>query len=121
MKPADKVIIIILLAFLVWGGFVYYRMTTVEESHLEIYKGGELLGRYSLEEDREIRLEYSNQINIVRIENGTVKMVDANCPHQDCLKQLPIKFPETSIICLPHEIILKIVSDQEAEVDIIVR
>lgn len=50
-------------------------------------------------------------------EDGTVCMLAASCPDQICVNHREIKASMDNIICLPHELILEIVSDRESKTE----
>ena len=55
--------------------------------------------------------------NIVHIEQGTVWVSDADCSNHDCIRQGKISKVGQSIICLPHQMIIRIVGEGETEYD----
>lgn len=55
----------------------------------------------------------------VEVSNGKIRMLEANCPEQICVKQGWIEEPGASIVCLPGEIIIHI--DGKATVDAVTR
>ena len=68
---------------------------------------------YSLESDRKIRLESDKGINIIEIKGGKVSMTDADCPDLICVRHKAIsKEEDGAIICLPHKVIVEIVSGE---------
>lgn len=55
----------------------------------------------------------------VEVEGGKIRILEANCPNQICVKQGWIQNPGASIVCLPGEIIIHI--DGQAAVDAVTR
>lgn len=53
----------------------------------------------------------------MRIEDGTVKMIQADCPDKLCMKQKAISKNRENIICLPNNIVLQIANQDESELD----
>lgn len=51
--------------------------------------------------------------NLVVVENGTVRVSEADCPNHDCVNQGPISKAGQQIVCLPHKLTIDI-SDREA-------
>ena len=64
-----------------------------------------------LDKDAELVVATSLGTNTVVVENGSVRMAEADCPHGDCLRQTPISRPGEQIICLPHELWIEILGD----------
>jgi hypothetical protein len=55
----------------------------------------------------------------VEVEGGKIRMREANCPEQICVKQGWIQEPGASIVCLPGEIIIHL--DGQETVDAVTR
>ena len=55
----------------------------------------------------------------VEVADGRIRMLEANCPEQICVKQSWIQSPGSTIVCLPGEIIIHI--DGPAPVDAVTR
>ena len=51
--------------------------------------------------------------NLVVVENGTVRVSEADCPNHDCVNQGAISKAGQQIVCLPHKLTIDI-SDREA-------
>lgn len=62
-------------------------------------------GIYDLSENKTINI---NNENIIEIKNGEVFMKKATCPDHTCMKQGHISQSGSSIICLPHQLIIEI-------------
>ena len=82
---------------------------------VEIQIDGKVTKTLSLDKERAFKI--NGGTNTVQIENGKVKMAAADCPDQICVHQKAISRNGESIICLPNKIVLKIVSDEESELD----
>jgi hypothetical protein len=46
--------------------------------------------------------------NVVAIERGRIRVTEANCPDQVCVRQGWISVSATSIVCLPHGLVIEI-------------
>ncbi len=46
--------------------------------------------------------------NMLRIENGSVKILEADCPRGLCVKQGEIRHAGQSVVCLPHRLVVRI-------------
>ncbi len=76
-------------------------------------------GRYSLDTDQEIPITDADGkvTNIVRIEDGAARMVEADCPDGLCMKQGSIRHNRQNIICLPNRVVVTVEGSEEADVD----
>ena len=64
-----------------------------------------------LKDSREITLENAT----VKVENGTISIVDATCPDLVCVKTGAISRQGQSIICVPNHIVITIEGEQEID------
>ena len=77
---------------------------------VKITLDGKEYGTYSLDEDREIEIKTDNGNNKVAIHNESVEMKEADCPDKYCVKQGKINKTRQNIVCLPHKIVVEIIS-----------
>ena len=63
---------------------------------------------YSLSQDRTVELEAGGGHNTLVIENGTVRMTEADCPNGDCMGFAPISREGQIIVCLPHRLVVRV-------------
>lgn len=71
-------------------------------------------GKYDLRVDQEIKIDDENTL---QIKNNEIKMIQATCPDHVCIKQGAISKKGQSIICLPHKLIVEVVSGDEEQDD----
>lgn len=62
------------------------------------------------------RLEVTTELgtNVIVVEDGEVRMADADCPNRTCLQVQPLSAPGSQIICLPHQLWIEVVPEGEA-------
>ena len=84
----------------------------------EIYHEGELVKTLSLEEDIcfEILGDYTNEITV---KDGRISITASDCPGEDCVHSGAISSTGRSIVCLPNEVEVRVVSG-ESDVDFVV-
>ena len=84
----------------------------------EIYHEGELVKTLSLEEDIcfEILGDYTNEITV---KDGRISITASDCPGEDCVHSGAISATGRSIVCLPNEVEVRVVSG-ESDVDFVV-
>ena len=65
--------------------------------------------------DKDVRLEISTSLghNTVVVEDGAVRMEDADCPNRTCLQVHPLTAPGAQIICLPNQLWIEVVPQGE--------
>lgn len=74
----------------------------------------EVYGYYDLNKNQTIHI---NKENTLKIEKHKIKMISATCPDHLCIKQGAINKKGQSIICLPHKLIVEVVSGDEKQQD----
>ena len=84
----------------------------------EIYHEGELVKSLSLEEDIcfEILGDYTNEITV---KDGRISITASDCPGEDCVHSGAISSTGRSIVCLPNEVEVRVISG-ESDVDFVV-
>lgn len=118
MKKSDLIIIsvVILIAAIMYGG--YYAQHSEDGMQIVLIKhAGEEVDRLILTNDLtfEKQYEYDGQLNTVSIADGKVSVSSANCPDQLCVKSGNISKVGESLICLPHQFTVEIISDKKSE------
>lgn len=88
---------------------------TESSGYVTVRQDGEILATYDLLEEG--TYELNGGTNTIVIKDGKVDMVEANCPDHLCVHQKAISKNKESIICLPNQLIVQIVSQDEAELD----
>ena len=115
LKKADLVLILSVTLFsLVLSALFLIHDFRNPQPMLEVSKDGEILGVYPLDEDREFRIEGEEGYNLCRIENGTVRIMEADCRDHSCVRSLPLTKRGGTIICLPHRVVLRIIDGSGA-------
>ncbi len=79
---------------------------------------GPVYGTCPLNEDREIWVEQDGTvINVVQIKHGSVRMEQATCPDELCIRQGAISRERQTIVCLPHKLVVEVYGNHEQEYD----
>ena len=104
----------ILLAVAVFA--LVYLLTRKEGAYASVLKNGEEIGRYSLAEDQTIPLLKDGEVtNLLVIGNGKAQITEATCPDQICVNHRAISKAGETIVCLPQQVVVKIVASAEAD------
>ncbi len=118
MKKNDwilAVVIVVIAAVILLFQFTRGNSGSGEVS-VSVDGGG--FGTYSLSEDQTVDINGTNRLVI---ENGTARMEWADCPDQICVEHRAVSRVGESIICLPNQVVVSVVSGEEAELDGVVR
>ncbi|MDR1246591.1 MAG: NusG domain II-containing protein [Clostridiales Family XIII bacterium] len=94
------------------------RAASADEATADIYEDGVLTHSLPLDENREILLSTGRGYNRVVVEDGGIRVSDADCRSQTCVHSGSKALPGDMIACLPHRLVIKI-SGGEAPYDAI--
>lgn len=122
MKKNDiKIIVGVLVIAGLFYLFNQYRLSKMDSNNLyvEINVDGEVYEKVSLDEEKEMKIETKHGVNIIKIHDHGVEMIEANCPDQICVKSGFITKTDNPIVCLPNRVYVEIVGDSEDEIDAI--
>ncbi|MNJ75300.1 hypothetical protein D3C77_723710 [compost metagenome] len=75
------------------------------------------------EEEQIIEIETEDGLNILKVHDYGIEMIEADCPDQLCLTFGFVKRNGGTIVCLPHKMIVEIEGDsgEGDDVDAIVK
>lgn len=122
MKKRDLYLIVLLLA-LGTVAFCFQMMTAKDGEQVIITVSGKNYKELSLNKNTEIVIKTKDHsMNKVQIQDGVVRMIEATCPDQICVKHMPIHKTGEMIVCLPNEIVVEIKSNMgKEEIDSVVQ
>lgn len=124
MTRADKVLAVLLLLISVVGiGLNISIAVAGGEQKAEIWVEGTLYKTVPLKEGykQEIRIGGDSHYDIIEVQGTRIRVREADCPNQDCIKMGWIQHAPQQIICLPYRIVIKVVSSAPVDMDTIVR
>ena len=119
-KKMDIAIIIILLGVSIIPNVAFYFinnrnynvLTAVITVEGKEYKSLEIDNK----KEEEILVKVDHGFNKIKIKDGNVTMIEADCRDEVCLRTSAISKPGQTIVCLPHKLVVEIkgeVKDQE--------
>nr|WP_317282111.1 NusG domain II-containing protein [uncultured Sellimonas sp.] len=118
MKKGDWILIILILSAACAGFFLYSLGLSKDAGEVHIYVNGDEKANYSLSEDRTVKV--NSGTNVVEIRDGKVKMKEADCPDQICVRHKEISKNGEQIICLPNKVVVSVGGGKESDVDTVV-
>ncbi len=122
MKIFKKDILIILLLILISLGIYLFNSKFSEKGNeAEVMVDGKLFGRYTLDENGKYEIYNGDSYNILVIKDGTAKISEASCKNQICVNHNAISKNNESIICIPNKIVVKIISENDDNIDDVAR
>ncbi len=114
MKP--RIITALILAAAAAGcivTFIVMKNVPVSDPCAEIRLNGEVIRRVSLAEDCEFTVDCGNGSNTIKVADGAVSVVAADCPDKVCVSTGALSGGVVPIICLPHRLEIVIVSGED--------
>ena len=89
-----------------------------EGARVRITVDNQTYGIYSLGENQEIPIEIQGEAgNTLKIENQKASMIQATCPDKLCVHQKSISRQGETIVCLPHKVVVEILSEERSDFD----
>jgi len=111
MKKKELLVIAILLVISLGGIGLFYGLNATDQPlSVRVSRAGTILATYPLSQDHTETFTDASGYNTLVIANGTATMTAADCPDQICVKARGIKTPGETIVCLPHKLIVEIVT-----------
>ena len=108
------VLALLLLAGAVWGAL---HLLKKQGGEAVISVDGQIVERLPLDSDTSVTMNTEDgHFNTVTVENGRVRVSEADCPDRICVRQGWIQYAGESIVCLPHKLVVT-VHGGEAGVD----
>lgn len=120
LTKADKILIgIVLLVALGGIALNITRMSTGSEQVAQIYQDGKLVQTIPLRQGyrQELRLGGANNYNLIQAQNDRIRIAAADCPDQICVLTGWVSTAPQEIVCLPHRVVIKIVSAKPPDID----
>ena len=84
-----------------------------EEGQLKalVHDGDGRVFALPLDEDARLEVVTSLGRNVIVVEDGAVRMAEADCPQGSCMAQHPASRPGEQVICLPHKLWIEVVDE----------
>ncbi|KIN80595.1 NusG domain II-containing protein [Clostridium botulinum] len=126
MKKGDKIVIYIVSILLALSiiSIIFFKFFVKSENAVAVIKqNGKIIEKVDLskvKEKRQLKIDYNDKdhkgYNIIEINKGSIRFIDADCPDKVCIKSGVLKKPGETAACLPHKLIITI-EKNDKEVD----
>lgn len=83
-----------------------YAEVTVENSYY---------GTYALGVDGEYSIRSHGHLNVLKIENNQIFMIESDCPNHQCMDQGAISHSRQTIVCLPNRVFVELKSETQSD------
>ncbi len=118
MKKADFILIGAVLAVVCALLLILYLPKNNVGAYVKIEIDGRQVQTLPLDENTSYDISTALGKNTLVIEDGYAFMSEADCPDGICVKHRKINKNGESIICLPHKVVVSVVSAENSEVDL---
>lgn len=134
IKPGDYflILIFIIISFLPLLYFRHQQSNATGNYTAVISVKGKVIEEWPLVDDGETQVieiddhehdhdhgdthDHHGRYNRIVREGNIVRMEEANCADQLCVEMAPVSKLGDTIICLPHQVLIEVISDQVDEV-----
>lgn len=109
------------LIFLASALGIAWEMNRPVGTRVEIVQDGSVIKRLDLSRaaDQIIEIEYDGRRNLVEVENGRIRVSEADCPDHTCVDRGWLDSP-LPIVCLPNRLVVRY-AGQQADADALVQ
>ena len=114
VKLGDIVIVIVIVICAIF--LLCFKFSGGDTVFVEV--DGETVSTFSLIEDTEYEYK-GDYINVIRIKDGAVSIIQSDCPDNTCVHTGEIKSPKKVICCLPNRLVVRIAKNDKSGTDVI--
>lgn len=120
LTRADKWLIAFLMALSTAGiGLGSVLFPTPSSQEAEIWQDGRLVRTIPLRQGyrEEFRLGGAEHYNVIEMNNGRIRVLNADCPDRICVRTGWVSAAPNQIVCLPWKVVIKVVSATPPDID----
>ena len=118
-RPMDAVVALFVAALAIAVAVFYYGALGGEATGYVITHGGTEVAHGSLTEDRTLTVGDVHHLTIT-VSDGAIAVTHSDCPTQDCVRTGAIDRPGQTIVCLPEQVVVKILGDTHGGADLVI-
>ena len=120
-KKWDIIIIVVLMiiSFLPEVILVMILGKGYDNTYAEVTIAGELYKNIPLSEhkgEETIEIKTKTGVNIIKVSDDKISIVEADCPDKVCMKPGFIHKPGESLVCLPNRLMIQIKGNTEEDI-----
>jgi hypothetical protein len=120
LTQADKILIGVLIIASVGGiGLNLAMLSATGQQEAHVYKEGRLVQTIPLRPGyhQELRLGEAERYNLIMAEDGRIRVAEADCPDQICVRTGWISSAPQQIVCLPYRVVIRLESSGATDLD----
>lgn len=118
-KKADVILLAVILVLSVGGWFLYRHIMNGKMARAEIYYGSTLVMTVPLKEgaERSFSIPQNEHVIFHLSADGSIAFEESDCPDKVCIRSGRLRLAGESAACLPNQIVLKIVGNENGGAD----
>lgn len=114
--------LIIILLILAGSVFTFPLLHTLTAESVVVYRDNKVIAEYPLNERRTFTVDGAKGPLEIKINENSVRVTHADCPHQLCVKSGVLRRAPGQIVCAPNHILITLKASSEKEkIDAVVR
>lgn len=111
-RKADVILIVLLLALCVVIFGLIQIFVKKDGAAAVVKVDGNVVEELDLKRDNMIEVGgYDGGVNKIEVKDGKVRMINADCPDELCVKTGWISKTGETIVCLPHRVVVEITGE----------
>ena len=116
MKRKDLLLIAIIAAVALGGLGIARLLEPQNVSTVQVTVDGRVVLEKPLGIDGTYEIPQADgSLNVIEVKSGGVRMIEANCRDGVCISQGETRRAAKTIVCLPHKLVVQLVSDEPAD------
>ncbi len=116
----DFIIWIVIVSLAIGGIYYHQNLVSMGENLVEISVNGqeyEVIPLTDSNGNLRREIEGVNGLTVVEIRDQRVRVISSACPDKLCIHSGWIDRPGQMLVCLPNRVVVKIVSDEQQDID----
>ena len=107
-KVRNDVILILIFVFVTAVSAVLYFSFQQDGSRAVVIQNGREFAAYSLNDNITREITDGTNTNVLVIEDGKARVLQATCPDKICVNHRPVSKAGETIVCLPAKLVIEI-------------
>lgn len=122
LKKRNDIILAVVMILVAAAGFLWYNLAKEEGGAVMLIQDGKEVQSFSLNDEVEYLIETEDDsYNLLVIRGGKAFMKEASCPDQICVNHRPVSNVGETIVCLPNEVVIKVIEkNSQSEIDMVI-
>ena len=117
IKRRDAILFLVLM-ILGAGSLILIKNNLKPGNEAEVYVDGSLVQTIDMTRDDIYLFDTSYGTNTVVVEDGKIRVSEADCPDKICVNMGGVSRSGETITCLPHKLVIEVHNDKKNDYDI---